>query len=623
MNERVRRRKRRHTLLIAAGVLVPTLLWASGYWAWHSGQAQLRQQASESLEAHAASLRQQIEKFETLPRLIALEADIGRFLAAAPLARATQADALNRRLEQAARVAGASDIYLMDRQGMTIAASNWRSAQSFLGRNFAFRPYFKQALTGRAGRYFALGTTSNRRGYYYSAPVGDASAVRGVVAVKVSLRALEEDWAARAAKLLVTDADDVIFASGEPRWLFKSLGPLDEATRARIKTSRRYVHTVIEPLPVVARWQSSAGTRMIRLTLDAGRGARRRQVDYAILSQPMADVGWTVHLLSDVSPVRERVVAALLTAGLAAVVVLLAALFVLQRRDHARERQAILQRSTAQLEELVAQRTAELTRTNARLATEVGERQDAERALRDTQDELVQAGKLAALGQMAAEITHELNQPLTAIRAYADNADALITRGNTREARSNLTLIGDLTKRMARITGQLKTFSRKSSGDPSEVQVAQLLDHSLMLIEQRLRRAGVELERDRCAPTLHVLGDALRLQQVLVNLCNNAIDAMLESPRKQLHLSVEADARRVRIRVRDTGPGIDEDALPKLFEPYFTTKEIGRGLGLGLSISYGIIKDHGGSVAARNRKRGGAEFTIELPRVEAATEKKA
>ena len=424
-----------------------------------------------------------------------MDSRVEQLLRADPANAAGLADSLNRHLQRVSEAAGASDVYLMDATGLTIAASNWDSESPFIGSNFAFRPYFKDAAAGRPGHYFALGTASNKRGYYYSAPVPGADGIAGVVAVKVSLGDLEASWSRSSEHLLVTDPDGVIFIASDRRWRFRSLERLDYSVLERIRDSRRYPEVAIEPLPVSARWGAAGGTRLLRLKTSTSEAPRSGFMDVMTQSRPMADVGWTVHLLSEIAPLRHRVVVAVLTAGLAAVVLLLVALFALQRRDHARERVAMQRRAHEQLEGLVAERTLALVQSNEQLAHEIAERTETEHALRSTQDELVQAGKLAALGQMAAEIAHELNQPLAAIRGYADNARTLLERARTAEVGSNLSLIGELTTRMATITGQLKTFARKSSGEPAEVAVAAVLDEALGLLGPRLHRAGITLTR--------------------------------------------------------------------------------------------------------------------------------
>ncbi len=253
--------------------------------------------------------------------------------------------------------------------------------------------------------------------------------------------------------------------------------------------------------------------------------------------------------------------------------------------------------------------------SNASLQTEIDEHRRTESRLRTTQNELVQAGKLAALGQMSAAIAHEINQPLAAIRTFMASAKIFAQRGNVAQMLSNLDLITDLAERMASITGHLKTFARKSEpGHPEPVLVDRAVEGTLFLLESQIKAAGVRIEK-KVAPELWVLGHAVQLEQVILNLVRNALDAVADQVDGWIQIT-RARIRRygVHRRIADNGPGISHDQISQIFDPFFTTKSVGKGLGLGLSISYGIVQDFGGEIQARNRAEGGAEMTVELPR---------
>ena len=264
------------------------------------------------------------------------------------------------------------------------------------------------------------------------------------------------------------------------------------------------------------------------------------------------------------------------------------------------------------------ERTADLTAANVQLEREIAEREAAEAELRRAQDDLIQAGKLAALGQMSAALSHEFNQPLAAIRSYADNAQLLIERNREAEACGNLRLIKDLTARMAEISKHLMTFARKPRSELRPVALAEVLDETLDFLRIRLERAGAEVAVDQPDRSLAVRAGRVRLQHVILNLVANALDAMRDNPRPRLEIAVREKDGRVAISLRDHGPGIPEDQLGRIFDPFFTTKDVGEGLGLGLSISYNIVKDFDGSLRAENHPEGGAVFTIELPLLPAA-----
>jgi len=287
-----------------------------------------------------------------------------------------------------------------------------------------------------------------------------------------------------------------------------------------------------------------------------------------------------------------------------------------ERRRHLRDRLAAreaLQQAHDDLERKVFERTADLSAANRRLQDEVVERVRAEHTLREAQDELIQAGKLAVIGQLSTGIAHELNQPLSALRTLSSNATRFLDRGDQATARSNLERIAQLTDRMGQITSQLKAFARKSSGLPRAVDVRLAVSHAVALLEQRLLTMGARVDTVFPDGPLHALCDANRLEQVMINLIGNALDAMPDQPNPLVEVRGEALPGVVRLAIRDHGAGLSGQAQARLFEPFFTTKEAGIGLGLGLAISAGIVADFGGTLSGANHPEGGAVFTLDLP----------
>ena len=329
---------------------------------------------------------------------------------------------------------------------------------------------------------------------------------------------------------------------------------------------------------------------------------------------------WRLLMFSDLAGVRQRALVTAAMAALCAAFVMLALLALLQRQRAARQRlnnQQALQRLNAELEETVARRTRALTDTNLELRREMAERVQAEATLRAAQDDLVQAAKLAVVGQLSAGITHELAQPLGAIRTLAGNAREFMRRGDLDGAHSNLAIVDTLVERMGGIIHPFKAFARKSPVEPTAVPVAAALRSALFLLDQRLRAEQVDVQL-----RLHAEGatgplawcNRNRLEQVLVNLIGNAIDALHGAPSRQLLLQADAlEDARVCIRIADSGSGLPPSVLAGLFTPFFTTKPPGSGLGLGLVISRGIAQDYGGDLTASNRPEGGAVFTLCLP----------
>jgi len=593
---------RRVGIVIACAVLV-LLWWQSSHWAHTFALENLKEQSEHQLSLYAANLRGQLEKYEFLPEILATDELLIRFLQSP--GELASINALNRHLETINAVANASDTYLMNAEGWTIAASNWQSAKPFIGRNFGYRPYFKEAMKGKLGRYFALGTTSNKRGYYFAYPVRKGAAILGAVVIKIDLSTLENSWRALKEKFVVTDQDGVIFISTVDKWRYKSLFPLKPEMTSRIEASLRY-------------GKSKIGTLGIRVTDELDKEALvintgdRRSADHLMLSKDMPEAGWRIHLFSDLGIVNKQVLRAVIFVTILYGAFVFWILFILQRSKRIKERERFQLKVKEVLEAKVKERTADLSASNLRLMTEIEERQRTDQALRQTQDELIQAAKMAVLGQMASGINHELNQPLAAIRSYADNAQALLDRERKEDAHWNLQQISDLTDRMAKISGQLKVFSRKTSGQLVSVSLQAVVEYALKIVGPHLKDTETEFNCTFPDHEIYVLADMVQLEQVLVNLINNAIHAVEHQDNRLIRLNIELSEKECCLMIRDNGPGIADKNLTRIFDPFFTTKSAEQGLGLGLSISFRIIEMMKGTLSARNHKEGGAIFTVKL-----------
>ncbi len=579
----------------------------------YAKQAQLAEAAMRgetTLRLATAALRGHMRRYEALPPLIADNDDI-RDLLTAPDARRQMA--VNSYLEALNKVLESSDLYVMRPGGDTVAASNHDTTTSFVGENFSYRPYFTEAIAGRAGRFFALGTTSLKRGYYFSAPVRAAGAIVGVVVVKVDIEPIEAAWQGAEGDFIVTDPEGIIFMSGRPEWLYFGLLPLTEERLARTASSRRYANAQLRELPI-----ASQGETYGQQTMTLREPQRSRET--LVLSERMEEAGWTVKLLLDTAPMYAQ--ANIQVAGLLLILLLASLAFavVMQRRARLRDRLALQQAAQQELEHRVDARTADLAMVNRRLETEVAERTAAEERLRRTQADLVQAGKLAALGQMSAALSHEFNQPLTAVRTYADNAATLIERGRTDEARETVGRISHLTERMASIARHLRNFARKPNEKLGPVDLADVVQDTLEIVGWRLKAADATLSVDLGTPVPVVQAGSVRLQQVLVNLISNAADAVEGRDDRRIDLDARVDGSKVHLTVRDRGPGVPEAIATRIFDPFFSTKGVGKGLGLGLSISYNIVSDFGGRLSVENHPDGGAVFSLTLDAAPAIAE---
>jgi len=567
-------------------------------------------QASSALRLAVAALAGHLSRYEPLPALIADHADIEGLLQA-PDSPALRKVA-NKYLKEINSLLESSDIYVMTPDGNTIAASNYDQPATFVGENFSYRPYFQDAAAGRPARFYALGTTSLKRGYYFSSPVEVAGRILGVIVFKVDIDSIESSWRGGEYKIFVADPEGIIFMTGAPEWLYSSILPLDGPRLARTQASRRYADAELRALPLTE--SVYYGQHLLRL---AGGGTTR---EYLRLSQYMPEADWTVNVLLDTASVRSQARTALIAILLFICLAALAAAVIWQRRARVVERLRLQEEARNELEHRVEERTADLARVNEQIELEVAERRLTEQELRKTQADLIQAGKLAGLGQMSAALSHEFNQPLAAAKTYADSAQLLIDRGRVPEAQDNVRRISALIDRMASISRHLRNFARKPNEKLGPVSLPDVISDTMEIIAPRLKAADAKLVLDLETPKMAVQAGPVRLQQVLVNIISNAADAVEGLSERDILLSARHLKGRVVVEVRDHGPGVPNAIAERIFDPFFTTKGVGKGLGLGLSISYNIIKDFGGNLSVSNHAGGGAIFRIVLEDASSARE---
>ncbi len=573
-------------LCLLAGILCYQLLL--GVYLTHE-----RQLATQRLDAFALSLDATLSRHESLPGLLALEPSLAALLHDPK--NPQRIAAANAYLEAAQQGASVAATYLIDANGLTLAASNWRQPRSFVGHNYAFRPYFSDAIAHGLGRFYGVGVTTGEPGYFLAAPVREGGRVLGVVVLKVGLEAMEQAMAGAGDTLLLADADGIVFLSSERRLRYRTLAPLPAAVNARLAETQQYGNQTLRPLADRPLALDSTTSQRLALADEARR-------ELLLVHRPVGNLGWRVVQLGRPDEARGAAFSGALAGALAAAF----ALGVAAHLRHRRRRREELQRIHGELEQRIAERTADLT-------DKIAELQRTESILHETRDAAVQAGKLAVLGQLSAGISHELNQPLAALQTFADNASALLARGRHAEVAENLQMIGELIGRTGRIVRQLKSFARKEAATPQAVTVATAIEHALLLVEPRRRDSATVITVSGADPGLCVIAEAGRLEQVLVNLMLNGLDAMHGQPTPRLEIAVARQAGVVCLSVRDHGPGIAEEVRNHLFEPFYTTKPAGEGLGLGLAISLAIIESYGGTLRTDNAADGGAVFELTLP----------
>ena len=595
-------------LLVSATVLLllATTLWA-GRLARRVAMDELRRTAETATALHVAALRSEIEKQRALPAVLARDPELALVLrGTAPAGSRERYDA---KLEDLARLSRAAVIYAMDTAGLTVVASNWREPTSFVGQNYAFRPYFRDAITTGGYEQFALGTVSNRPGLYLSRTVLDERGIAGVVVVKLEFDTIEEDWSRGSGRTYVADRDGVVVVTDWPAWRFRTVAPLDADARRRVQAEFRVTEKDLEPLPL--RPWPSGGDPDVLLVSGGGTDGPALRVSDTVPGTP-----WTLHMLTPVEPAANRAEwQARLTAGLGTLMAGIGVGLWLAGRQRQQNRTRRQEAVRLELEQRVAERTSELSTANRQLESEIEERRRTETALRQLGDELVQANKLATMGQIAASVAHEVNQPLAAIRTYADNAAILIDRGRTGDARENLSTIASLTDRIGVITQELRGFARRASGVVEPVSLRQAVDGSLLLLDHRVRRQAVTLGVSMPDGPLPVMGELVRIEQVIVNLLQNALDALEGRADGEIRIEVRQDGRETVLTVADNGPGLPATGDTDVFAPFVTTKA--SGLGLGLAISRDILRECGASIVSGSSSGGGACFVVTFRKPEA------
>jgi two-component system C4-dicarboxylate transport sensor histidine kinase DctB len=618
---------RQFIALLLLGVALLCGLAAYGL-AQRMGQTQIQATGLHRLELYAASLQREISKYAFLPGTLELQRDVLALLSARATAvqsapyGAPHTAAVNAYLEQLNDRAGTLAIYVINLQGQVVATSNWRRPDSFLGEDLRFRAYFQDALSTGVGRLFGIGTTRGEPGYYLASALLDGSRTVGVAVTKVSLDQLEQSWSTVEAPVIVTDENGVVILGSVPDWKFTALRPLDEGTRKAFDQTLQYNRRALKPLGIKVLSDLDQGARVVRVAREGTEMASVYPVTGRFLTQSRALPGtpWTLTVFSHLARADEAAQSYGVIATIGAAFVALCGFMLNQRRRHERDRlrdrlsaREALQAAHDELERKVQQRTADLLRTNERLQSEVQERIRAEGTLRAAQNELVQAGKLAVIGQLSTGVAHELNQPLTALRTLSGNSLRFLERGDLSTVRVNLDRIAQLADRMGLITGELRAFARKSTGEPQAVVVRTALNNALAVLGSRIEQVAAVVQVHVAEPEPVAWCDGNRMEQVLVNLVNNALDAMAGASAPRVDVHCERLADQVHVQVRDHGPGLSNEALAHLFEPFFTTKGSGEGLGLGLALSAGIVRESAGTLTGANHPGGGAVFHLTLP----------
>ncbi len=490
---------------------------------------------------------------------------------------------LNDRLSAFARQSGLDAIYLMDTKGLTIAASNYKNEVTFLGQNYGFRPYFKNAMQGKRGEFFGIGATTSLPGYFIAQLVkGEYGEPIGVIAIKIDLSELSKAWNIGGELVFVSNSDGVVVLSSNESWRYKALSEISDVRRDEIAKERQFANEPLEPMD----WQ----------VIDR-KSVKLDGVTYVHASESVSRLGWNLHFLADESRVLERSWFTVVIAMIIAFAML--TLVLLLRSEQIR---IALKASQADRHKLQG--------ANAKLAQEIVDRRAAEKRLEKAQSELARNSKLAALGQLSASVTHELGQPISAMQNYITASEF---DKNESDRRKTMQHLSGIVKRMVNITKQLRFFAKPVQSDMELVDLRDVWRGVEILVAPDIKDANIKLDIKLSKKPIMIRANRLRLEQVLVNLVRNSITAMEDCQQKLLELSIKSDEIYGILMVADSGHGLGESSIEQLKEPFHTTRASGNGMGLGLAISAAIVKEHEGLFEAKNISGGGALFIVKIP----------
>lgn len=558
-----------------------------------SAVEELHRENRAIVNTQANELKSELQKYLLVPFILGENPDVIQTLNSRDPAIIDQ---LNVKLEKLALQTEASYIFVFDTTGTTIASSNYNAPNSFVGESYEFRPYFRQAMDEGSAQYFAKGETTGKAGLFLAGRISDREKPIGGIVIKVEFSQIAQRWNDQNATSLVTDRNSIILFSNDQSLNYKTLTPLTDAQRAKIIADKQFRD---EPL-------SASGIDIDANLLARDPAGQRLLVD--LVSIP--ELNWNLLRIIPVKP-------AMATANARAqLIILLVGVFLsgiafFFRRRFVREKEKA--EITEYLKSEVNRQTKKLSVANDQLKHEIAERELVNQRFRAAREELAQANRLGSIGAITASVAHELNQPVAAIRARAENATKLLKRGDSARVSENLGLIVDLTARIGSISTELRRYARRGSQAISSVSLDDVMDGLQILMGDRLKSKGINLVvGDNVDALPPVIAGRVRLEQVLVNLLQNSLDALKGHTDPRVHIIFKVQKNMVVITVSDNGPGISEENTRNIFTPFFTDKP--NGMGMGLGIAKDIMTDFGGTIETIPSFMGGAAFQLKLKR---------
>ena len=542
-------------------------LWVSNAWLTERFSESMRNKLEVRLTLYSGNLKSELQRNSIVPKLLARDQELIGALHSQDFSTSTQ------RLIDFVDEIGAASLMLLDKDGRTVASTD----RNNLGSMHREKAFFVEATRSNETVFTIVPQETGGVDFYYSRRIEFQNRFIGVVSVEVDLHKFERAWAGISDSIMVLDSEGKIILATDPRW--RGVSETEALAKRPAETALSQAVQFTAGLTGYRDSTYVQGEAVMRI---AGRVPFR---------------GWQIVSFTAFSSVREKVNSILALEVMGFTLMLAMIFYLVNRRTRVRLK-------------IFENESAELRRLNERLQREIAEREKVQKTLEVAEQSLEQSSKLAALGEMAAAVSHELNQPLAAMKTYLAGAGLLLSRHRPDETLSAFHRIDDLIERMGAITRQLKTYARKGSETFSPVDMSAALSSSLSMMEPQLKHSNIRLEKVISEQSVVVIGDRVRLEQVLINLLRNAVDAVKTVPDPVIEIMLSR-GETVTLSVRDNGSGIEE--LDLLFEPFHTTKKDGDGVGLGLAISSGIVKDHGGRLTARNSDEGGAVFEVQLP----------
>ena len=628
--------------LMTPFVLLSLLLGTAGLTATHFLAVQFQekavtQQLNEAANKANLQIDSELDKFKQIPDLLSHDPRLLSYFDQSPQSDRMTTTQLNKLLFEWSSQSQADTIYIHNPSGTVVASSNYQKAQTFVGENFSFRPYFASAIKGNNTQYVALGARSNVRGYFLSSPLYIAKEVVGVITVKVSLENLENILTSDDFEIIVLDSNQVVFLSSQIHWLYHSLLPLSEQQQQDIALQRQYGQSQIS---IIEAFRSSSVAKEIN-EANQSNGIPANQVQRNLTANQLFKLGNFNLYPTEISHNQYQVIALKETNAEILKVLQIDVIFVViyslvaliawsWRQTYVAK--VALTRLNQNLEQAVDKRTQYLKQSNQQLQQTIFQYQESQLKLKQTEQELTQTAKLAVLGELSASINHEINQPLAALRTYSENSVKLLEMGRSDLVKSNLDKMIALNASITKIITRLKVFTRKvTKQQHHKANLHQAINNATTILSTLMLKHGITLRLSTVPNDINIAIHPTELEQVLVNLIHNAIQALqqqcleqetLKEQQAQGHhlnqlaspqIGVEWQLQNgtCRLIIWDNGIGISDDKLEQLFDPFFTTKP--EGLGLGLSISKRIIEAYHGTIKATQRAPSGMLFSLDIP----------